>query len=71
MVAEVGVHNDDKVARGELQAVYVGRAETQLAGSGLEDNVGRVGFDKLVCDDLRAIGRAVVDDYEFPVELAD
>ena len=70
MVAEVGVHDDDEVARDELQAVDVGGAEAQLAGASLEDDVGGVGLDELVGDVLGAVGRAVVDDDEFPIELA-
>jgi hypothetical protein len=70
VVAEVGVHDDDKVARRELQAVDVGGAEAELAGAGLEDDVRGVGLDELVGDLLGAVGGAVVDDDEFPVELA-
>lgn len=70
MVAEVRVHNDDKVARRELQAVDVGCSETKLAGAGLEEDVGGVGFDELVGDLLGAVGGAVVDDDEFPVEFS-
>jgi hypothetical protein len=39
VVREVGVHDDDEVAGGELQAVDVGSAEAELAGAGLEDDV--------------------------------
>lgn len=70
MVAEVGVHDDDKVAGDELQAVDVGRSEAQLAGARLEDDVGGVGLDELVGDILGSVGRAVVDDDEFPVQVA-
>ena len=70
MVREVGVHDDDEVARHELEAVDVGRSETQLSRAGLEHHVRRVGLDQLLRDYLRAIGGAVVDDDEFPVELA-
>ena len=70
MVAEVGVHDDDEVARGELQAVDVGGAETQLPGARLEDDMGAVGLYELEGDFLGAIGRAVVNDDEFPVKLA-
>lgn len=70
MVGEVGVHDDDKVAGDELQAVDVGRSEAKLAGSGLEDDVGGVGLDELEGDFLGSIGGAVVDDDEFPFEIA-
>lgn len=69
MVAKVGVHDDDKVARDELQAVNVGGAETQLAGSGLEDDVGSVGLDELEGDFLGSVRGAIVDDDQFPVEV--
>lgn len=70
VVGEVGVHDDDKVAGDELEAVDVGRAETKLAGAGLEDDVRGIGLDELVGDLLCAVGGAVVDDDELPVELS-
>lgn len=71
MVREVGVHDDGVVARGELEAVHVGRAETELAGARFEeDALGAVDRDELFCDVLGAVGGAVVDDDEFPVEFA-
>ncbi len=71
MVGEVGVHDDDEGARGVLEAVDVGGAEAEFAGAGVEFYVlGAVGFDELFGDGLGAVGGAVVDDYDFPVELA-
>jgi hypothetical protein len=70
VVAEIGVHDDDKVAGRDLQSVDVGGAEAELAGAGLEDNMRCVGLDELVGDLLRAVGGAVVDDDELPVKLA-
>lgn len=70
VVAEVGVHDDDKVARHKLQAMHVGRSQAQLSGPSLEHDVGSVGRDELVGDFLRSVGRAVVDDDEFPIQLA-
>jgi hypothetical protein len=70
VVREVGVHDDDEGARGELQAVDIGRPKAELASAGLEEDVGGVGFCELVGDDLRSVGGAVVDDYEFPVEVS-
>ncbi|KAI9148067.1 3-oxoacyl-(acyl carrier protein) reductase [Paramyrothecium foliicola] len=70
VVAEVGVHDDDEVARDELQAVDVGGAEAQLAGARLEDDVRGVGLDELLGDLLGAVGGAVVDDDDFPVKVA-
>lgn len=71
MVAEVGVHDDDEVARHELKAVDVGGAEAEFAGARADlDAVGAVGFLQLGGDFLCAVGGAVVDDDEFPVEVA-
>lgn len=69
VVAEVGVHDDDEVARHELQPVHVRRAQPQLARARLEHHVRAVGLDQLLRDHLRPVRRAVVDDYEFPVEV--
>lgn len=70
VVAEVGVHDNNVVTLGELQAVNVGGTEAELASAGLEDDMRRVGLDELLGDFLGAIGRAVVDDDEFPVNVA-
>ena len=70
MVGEVGVHDDDEVARGELQPVDVGGAETKLAGARLEDDMRGVGLDELVGNFLRAVGGSVVDNDELPIEFA-
>lgn len=70
VVAKVGVHDDDKVARGELETVHVRSAQAKLAGAGLQLHVWAVGLDELVGDFLGAVGRAIVDNDEFPVELA-
>jgi hypothetical protein len=70
VVRKVGVHDDDEVAGRELQAVHVGRPEAELAGAGLQVDVRRVGSCQLVGYDLRAVGRAVVDYYELPVEVS-
>lgn len=70
VVAKVGVHDDDVVALGKLQAVDVGGAEPELARARLEDDVGSVGLDELLGDVLGAVGRAVVDDDELPIDVA-
>ena len=70
-MAEVGVHNDDIVAGRELQAVDIGRSETEFASSGLQFDVLRAdGGDELLCDFLGAVGGAVVDNDDLPVEVA-
>lgn len=71
MVAEVRVHDDDEVAGRKLQAVHVGGTEAELAGARLEEDArGAVGALELARDFLGAVGGAVVDDYELPVEVA-
>jgi len=70
VVGEVGVHDDDKVAGDELETVDVGCSKTEFASAGLEDNVGGVDLDELLGNFLGSIGGAVVDDDEFPIEVA-
>ena len=71
MVAEVGVHDDDIVAGRELQAVDIGRSETEFACSRVQfDMLGADGGDELLCDFLGAVGGAVVDNDDLPVEVA-
>lgn len=69
MVAEVGVHDDDEVARRELQAVHVCRSQTQLPCAWLQDYMRGICLDQLLCYDLCSVGRAVIDDYEFPFQV--
>ena len=45
------------------------RSKTELAGARFEEDMGRVGFCKLVRDDLGAVWGAVVDDDEFPIKV--
>lgn len=71
VVAEIRVHDDDEVARSELQAVHVRGSQAQFAGAGLQFDVfGPDCRDQLFGDVLRAVGGAVVDDNYFPVEVA-
>ena len=71
MVGEVGVHDDDIGAAGELEAVDVGGAEAELAGARLQDDAfGGVELLELFGYCEGAVGGAVVDDDEFPVEFA-
>lgn len=50
--------------------MYVGGAQAELAGAGADLNAfGGVGFLELGGDFLGAVGGAVVDDDEFPVEV--
>jgi hypothetical protein len=62
-VAEVGVHDDDVVALGELEPVDVRCSETQLAGAGVQVDVWGVGFDELLGYCLGSVGGTIVDDY--------
>lgn len=70
MVGKVGVHDDDEVALGELQAMRIGGAEAELAFAGLKDDVGGVRLHELLCYVLCAVGRAIIDNDKFPVEIA-
>lgn len=70
MVREVGVHDDDEVARREFQAVDVGGAEAQFARARFQhDALGSVELLQLLGDLQGAVGRGVVDDDDFPVEV--
>lgn len=69
MVAEVGVHDDDEVSGRELQTVDVGGAEAELACACADLDVWGVDLLELRCDFLGAVGGAIVDDDEFPVEV--
>jgi len=62
-VREVRVHEDDKVARAQLQAVDVGGAEAELARA-LEhlQLLPAVDALQLERDGVRAVGRRVLDD---------
>lgn len=70
MVGEISVHYDDIVSCRELNTVDVCSAEAQLASAGFEVDVGCIDFRKLVCNNLSAIWRAIVDDDEFPIKVA-
>lgn len=70
VVREVGIHDDNEVAGNELETVDIGRSETEFASAGFEEDVGRVGLDELLGDFLGSIGGSVVDNDEFPIEVA-
>ncbi len=71
MVREVGVHDDDEGASGVFQSVDVRGAETHFTGPGLQDDVrGAVDGLELLGHGEGAVGGAVVDDDDFPVEFA-
>ena len=71
VVGEVGVHDDDEGAGSELQAVDVGGAQAQLSGAGLEEDAVRgVEGLELSGDLLGAVWAGVVDDDDFPVQVA-
>lgn len=70
MVGEIGVHDDDKAACREFQAMDVCGAQAELAGAGFEDDVrGGVEGLQLLGDGEGAVGGTVVDDDDFPVEI--
>ncbi len=71
VVREVGVHDDDEVARRELQPVHVRRAEAELASARAQLHACRaVHALQLLSNGLRAVGRRVVNDDNLPVEVA-
>lgn len=70
-MAEVGVHNDNKVARGVLKTVNVGGSKAKLAFTGLQvDMFGAPELLELFGDFQGAVGGAIVDDDNFPVQVA-
>jgi hypothetical protein len=70
-MAEIRVHDDDEVARCELQAVDVGGSEAEFTSACADlDAGGCVDFLELGGDFLGSVWGAVVDDDEFPVEFA-
>lgn len=72
MVAEIGVHDDHEVPPCELQSVYVGGAESELAGARFENDALRgVECLELFGDCEGPVGGGIVDDYEFPVEFTN
>lgn len=71
MVAEIGIHDDDKVATCKLQAVHVCGAQAELASTSLELDVRVVDLNQLPSDILGAIGRAVVNNDKFPVNITE
>lgn len=71
VVAEVGVHDDNKVARGIFQAVDVSCTQTKLALTGLKDDVFRaIEVLELLRDLEGAVRGSVVDDNNFPIQLS-
>jgi hypothetical protein len=71
VVAEIRVHEDDVVARAELEAVDLGGAEAELAGALEDADLVRALRDlELLRDLLRPIGTAVLDDDDLLREAA-
>ena len=71
VVTEIGIHDDDEVAAGELQSVDVGGSQTKFALAGLQDNVFlAIELLELLRDLEGAVRGAVVDDDDLPVQLA-
>jgi hypothetical protein len=70
MMREIRIHDDYEISGNELEPVNIGGSEAELAGARLEQDLVRtVHADQLLCDLLRAIGRGVVNDDEFPLEV--
>jgi hypothetical protein len=63
VVREVGIHEKDKVAGRELEAVAVGRAEAELPLARQDHDLGlAVDLLEILCDLQRAVGAVVLDD---------
>lgn len=70
MMAEIGVHDDDKIPPHEFQPVHVGGPEPQLSRSRFEDDaVGGVDGLELLGDVEGAVRGGIVNDDQLPVEL--
>ena len=71
VVAEVSVHNDHIVACGVLKTMNVGCSKTELALTRLQvDMFGAPELLELFGDFKGAVGGAIVDDDNFPVQVA-
>ena len=71
VVREVSIHDDHEGARCGFEAMDVGGAETEFAGSRLEDDAGgAVEVLELFGDFEGAVGRGIVYYYDFPGEIA-
>ena len=71
VVAQVGIHQDNEVARARLNAVDVGGAQAELAGSGVQLHlVLAVDLLQLLDDILGAIRRVVVNDDNLHLDVA-
>ena len=70
VMAEVGIHDYDVVPLRELESVNICGAEAELSSPCLQLHMWRIGLDQLLCDILSSVGRAVIDDYEFPVDIS-
>ena len=70
-MAEIRIHDDDKIPPCEFQAVDIGGPETQLARPRFEnDAIGGVDGLELLGDVEGAVRGGIVNDDQFPVELA-
>lgn len=68
MMREVGVHDDDRIARCVFQAVHVRRAQAQLPRARFQDDAGgAVEVLQLLGDFEGAVRGGVVDDDDLPV----
>ncbi len=71
MVAEIGVHDDDEGAACRAQAVHIGRAKAEFAGSWAEEDAcGAVEILKLLGNGEGAVRRGVVHDNDLVIEVA-
>jgi hypothetical protein len=69
-VAEIGVHDDNKVAGGIFQAMDVSCTQAELSLAGLEDDVfGAIEFLELLRDLEGTVRGSVVNDNNLPIQL--
>jgi hypothetical protein len=69
-VAEIGVHDDNKVAGSVFQAVDVSSSQTKLSLAGLEDNMfGAIKLLELLRDLEGTVRGSVVNDNDLPIKL--
>ncbi len=70
MMTKIGIHDDDEVSPGVLQAVHIGGSETEFSRAEFQDDAVRaIEGLQLLCDGLGAIWRGIIYNDEFPVEF--
>lgn len=69
-MAEIGIHEHNVIVLALVETVDVGGTETELAGAGSQNNlVGTVDPDEVLDAFLSAIGRGIVDNDDFHLDV--